>query len=249
MPVMDEFREERAALKHGTPKQKLQYFLDYYKWPTIVAICLIIAVSSYIYHLVTQKDNALFAVFLNCYTAPEYEEPFLQDYAETAGIDQKKYQVLVDTSLTLTEDGMDQNSYMAIQKMMVYLAAKEIDVLAADVPNFFRYAYNDTLFDLRDVLSPEQLKAYEPYFFYIDGKVLERQRDLQESMEEYSITYPDPTKPEEMEDPIPVAIYLDNAVRLEGHYEFSQKPAVLGIVVNTTRKDAALQFLDYLFSE
>ena len=26
MPVMDEFREEREALKNGTFKQKLQYF-------------------------------------------------------------------------------------------------------------------------------------------------------------------------------------------------------------------------------
>ena len=29
MPVMDEFKEEREALKHGTPKQKLAYFWDY----------------------------------------------------------------------------------------------------------------------------------------------------------------------------------------------------------------------------
>ena len=29
MPVMDEFKEERAAMKNGTPKEKLAYFFDY----------------------------------------------------------------------------------------------------------------------------------------------------------------------------------------------------------------------------
>ena len=32
MAVMDEFKEEREALKRGTPKQKLAYFWYYYKW-------------------------------------------------------------------------------------------------------------------------------------------------------------------------------------------------------------------------
>ena len=32
MAVMDEFKEEREALKNGTPKQKLAYFWYYYKW-------------------------------------------------------------------------------------------------------------------------------------------------------------------------------------------------------------------------
>ena len=35
MAVMDEFKEEREALKRGTPKQKLAYFWYYYKWHVI----------------------------------------------------------------------------------------------------------------------------------------------------------------------------------------------------------------------
>ena len=48
MPVMDEFKEERESLKNGTPKQKLTYFWDYYKWHVIVAIVAIIVVVTFI---------------------------------------------------------------------------------------------------------------------------------------------------------------------------------------------------------
>ncbi len=43
MAVMDEFREEREALKHGTPKEKFNYFMDYYKWYVIIGILVIAA--------------------------------------------------------------------------------------------------------------------------------------------------------------------------------------------------------------
>ena len=36
MPVMDEFKEERAAMKNGTPKEKNPYFYYYYNWYYIV---------------------------------------------------------------------------------------------------------------------------------------------------------------------------------------------------------------------
>ena len=41
MAVMDEFKEEREALKRGTPKQKLAYFWYYYKWHVIISVIII----------------------------------------------------------------------------------------------------------------------------------------------------------------------------------------------------------------
>jgi len=41
MAVMDEFKEEREALKRGTPKQKLAYFWYYYKWHVIISVMII----------------------------------------------------------------------------------------------------------------------------------------------------------------------------------------------------------------
>ena len=62
MPVMDEFKEEREALKHGTPKQKFAYFLDYYKWHVIVALAVIGFAGSLIYQAVTCKEVVALSV-------------------------------------------------------------------------------------------------------------------------------------------------------------------------------------------
>ena len=68
MAVMDEFREEREAMKNGTRKQKLEYFWCYYKWHVICTVAAIAIISSFIYEGVTRKDIALYATFLNSYT-------------------------------------------------------------------------------------------------------------------------------------------------------------------------------------
>lgn len=65
MAVMDEFREEREALKNGTPKEKLQYFWYYYKWHVIIALVVIIMIVSFVQQLRDRKDPAFYAVMLN----------------------------------------------------------------------------------------------------------------------------------------------------------------------------------------
>lgn len=52
MAVMDEFKEEREALKRGTPKQKLAYFWYYYKWHVIISVIIIGMLVSFIYQFV-----------------------------------------------------------------------------------------------------------------------------------------------------------------------------------------------------
>ena len=68
MPVMDEFKKEREAMKNGTPKQKLAYFWDYYKWHVIISVIVLVTAVSFIYQAVTRKSVALYALLLNANT-------------------------------------------------------------------------------------------------------------------------------------------------------------------------------------
>ena len=250
MAVMDEFREEREALKHGTPKQKLQYFWCYYKWHTIIAVLAVIFLISFIHEVVTRKDTAFYGIFLNSWAKEDATADFESGFMEAAGIDPDSYEINLDTSLYITDDAMDETSYASVQKMTVYVAAGEIDVLVSDASSINRYAYNETLGDLRDFLTEEQLQKYEPYFFYVDGAVVKEQQEASDNLDtEYTPVYPDPSKPEEMEDPIPVGLFVGNCKTLTDAYSFRSKDVVAGIVINTNRKQAALDFIDYLFSE
>ena len=249
MAVMDEFREEREAMKNGTRKQKLEYFWCYYKWHVICTVAAIAIISSFIYKAVTRKDIALYATFLNSYTlAVDDGEAYEQRITEAIGIDTSEYEIMIDNSLYMDLENMtDETTYNTVQKMAVYVAADEIDVLVSNTEVFDYYAYIDYLTDLRTVLTPEQLEAYEPYLYYIDYAVLEAKQEAADNLEEFTGTYPDPTKPEEMEEPVPVGVSLANASEEFNNTYVFKTDAVFGIVVNSPNPENALNFLDFLF--
>ena len=251
MAVMDEFREEREAMKHGTPKQKLEYFWLYYKWHVIIAVAAIVAISSFIYEAVTRKETALFALFLNSFVlAEDSGESYKQSFLDTAEIDTDEYEIMLDTSLYFQPDSMGEDTYTAVQKVSVYVAAGEIDLLGADQAAFEHYAYLDFLSDLRDMLTPEQIEKYSSSFYYIDREVLEAKQEAEDNLEEFTSEYPDPSKPEEMADPIPVGIFLENASEeFNDNFMFSgNSSSAIGFVVNANRVENAQSFIDYIFT-
>lgn len=250
MAVMDEFREEREAMKHGTPKQKLEYFWLYYKWHVIIAVVAIVAISTFIYEEVTRKETALYALFLNSLVlAEDSAEAYKQCFLDTTEINSDEYEIMVDTSLYLQPGSMDENTYTAVQKVGVYVAAGEIDLIGADPAAFEYYGYLGYLADLRKTLTPEQIERYSPYFYYIDGEVLAAKQKATDKLEEYTLAYPDPSKPEEMVDPIPVGIFLENASKdFTSNYIFSgDSSSVVGFVVNAKHVENAQAFVDYIF--
>lgn len=248
MAVMDEFKEEREALKNGNFIQKLSYFWYYYKWYVIITIAVILLLVSFIHSLVSQKEDAFYGVFLNSW-AQEGSDAYLQGFADKLGVDTDKYDVMVDSSLYMSTTSIDQTTVATSQKIMVYTAASELDVMVTDIDTIAQYANNETFSDLRELLSPEQIAAYEPYFYYIDQKPSAEEEEIFEPDEANVIHYPDPTKPEEMDNPVPVGIYVDSCKNFIDSYAFLKDSVVLGVIVNTERPDAALAFIDYVFEQ
>jgi hypothetical protein len=84
MAMKDEIRRERqAVMKHGTPKDKWNYFKDYYMLRTIVVVAVLVFAICFIYDTVTKPDIVLNGMFLNTFnfdertdSAAELEEQF-----------------------------------------------------------------------------------------------------------------------------------------------------------------------------
>lgn len=252
MPVMDEFREEREALKHGTLKEKFNYFLDYYKWYVIVSVLILLFAGSLIYQTVTKKDRAFYAVLLNAYDMEQSgseEYPLL--FSEYAGIDPDTYDIIFDNSMYMDSSDIaayDENTMAATQKLMVLIAAREVDVLAASESTINSYAYNDTFYDLRSLLSEEQYQKYEPYFYYIDQSVVREMAERDIGSDDYvSIPdYPSPRNPENMEEPVPVGIYLDTDSNLKENYLFTDETVIISILANSEHTENAVSFIDFI---
>ena len=74
MAVMDEFREEREAVKHGPLKKRIAWFLDYNKWKILAMALAAVCVGTFIYQQVTKKETALYVAMVNFSADPAAEE-------------------------------------------------------------------------------------------------------------------------------------------------------------------------------
>lgn len=246
MPVMDEFREERESIKQGTFKQKYQYFKDYYRAPVIVALVVAIIIGNLIYTFVTHKDSAFYAVMLNC-TPLEDKEALTEEYAQYADIDLEEYTVDFDTGVFYNLSSPNSDNYNTIQKIVTYVGAGAVDVMLGGGDDFTYFAYSNMFMDLRTVLSEEQLQKYQSNLFYIDASLIDP-----DSMEQVDPgDYADPKAPEDMGNPIPVAIYVESGSKLNNAYDFgnANDGIALGIFVSTPHTDNAVAFIDYLLRD
>lgn len=248
MPVMDEFREERQALKNKSLKDKLSYFFDYYKWHTLAVIALVAAAISLVTTFLNHKDWGFYVCLLNTSAFPG-EEAYIQSFAEYAGIDTDKYDVVFDTDMFINADMTGRDTAATLQKLTSYTIAGDIDVMIAGSEFIDRYANGQNFHDLRDILTPGQIALCEPYFYYVDQTVADAIDEANKTGQTYEQPYPDPRNPDAMENPIPVGIYLDNCVTLKENFYFRSEEMVLGMYVNSSRTDVALKFIDYVLQD
>ncbi len=248
MPVMDEFREERDAIKQKSFKERLQYFFDYYKWHVVGGVVLIIAAVSLIHSLTTRKDWAFYGAFVNSYQTPQYDA-FRQDFAERAGIDLEKYDILFDSNMYITDNAFDQVNVDATERLTVYIAAGDVDVMASGPLVMNRYAYNGMFRDLRQVLPPELQEQLEPYYYYMDASLAAEIESAQDAgTTETAPAYPsNPSRAEDMQDPVPVGLYIQDCPRIQEAFVFQEKDVILSVIGNVTETDSILQFIRMIY--
>ena len=246
MPVMDEFKEEREAVKNGTFQQKLSYFMDYYKWHVIVSAIALILVISLVTQMVSQKDSALYICMLNTYEDNDNAE-YIQSLAEYAGINLNKESINFDTSMFIEQGQLNQNSVLSTQKFVAYLAAGQLDMMITDSGSMANYANDEYFYDMREFLTQEQVEKYEQYFYYVDMAVIQKKLDARSDYnQEFIPDYANPRHPENMEQPIPVGLYLEGENALKTLFSFRSDEVIIGVFRNTKQGENVSLFIDFL---
>ncbi len=244
MPLMDEFKEEREEIKNKSFKEKCAYFWCYYKWHVIGTIAGIALAISLLHTFLTHKEIRYYAVFMN--TVPTEESAaYESEFAKLTGLDLKKYRVYFDTDMIIDFNSMSQATISNTQKIMVYVSAGDMDVMLADIAGMNQYAYNGTLIDLREFLTEEECRKYEPYFYYMDRELaLKIQEELPSD-----ISYPENyNSPEGMSDPVPVGIRVSDCKELNEKYYFEEEHYFC-IFATTKHPDLNRLFLDYIWQD
>lgn len=254
MAAMDEFKAERDAVKNGPLKQRIEYFWDYHKWHVLIPLFIGIIIGVSIYQAVTKPETIVSGIVLNTYSQSAYARANELNlaYLDKLGYDPKEYAVEFNTNLAYSNDpeqGASMN-YESLQAITAQTGAGVIDFMVADTETMVDFEYRAMFADLREVLTEEQLKAYEPYLLYIDRDILiQRQKYYEENFETSDLEFTDCRKPEEMKDPVPVFLDMSNCEKLTDIYEEKPESLALAVPNKAERIEALQDFLDYLYEE
>lgn len=265
MSVHEEIVEQRKKLKGQGFKAHMDYFWEYYKIHTIVAVIVIIFLVTLIRDISNNKPYALYALFVNN-RGMNTQEYIQNGFIEKAAIDTKAEAVLVDTASNYLSSSMDTTVVATSEKIMALLSAKELDVMVGDEQVIYHYGTQETFMDLRDVFSEDELKKLDEsglilyvdqgYIDYLDSEeysnyIISKKYDESNKYavmaanydETFEETIPDKT---EMDNPIPFGIILKNSAALKECDAYPEETAVAAIAINTPRPERSIEFVEYL---
>lgn len=250
MKVKEYIRQEWARIKEQPPKQRWEYFWEYYKWPLIGVVLAIVLLIQGTVSLFTAKEAALSGVALNSRLGAKAED-FWDGYFDSVGMDSNQFEASIYTDINLIA-GQNQNNANSIQRIMAGIAIKDTDFIVGNSEAFRMCAYSTggMLADLRDFLSEDDLAKLAGRIYYIDRAVMEEiNKPVGEQVEPDLLQYPkEPLKPETMKDPVPVGVNISDCKAFCEGYYLPGTTVYWGIVPNTPRAELTLQMLDYLLA-
>lgn len=248
MTILEYIKKEHANIKEKPKEERWSYFWDYYKWHVVAVVVAIAILIQGVVGIVNRKDVVFSGILLNCIISID-DDDFLQGFYDYAGIDAATQQAAFYSDITLT-DKNTKNDINAFQRIMAGIATKDTDFVVGQPENFQLCAYNTSriFMDLRMFLDESTLNTFSDRLYYIDGTVMEKLSVPAGELVDANIQIPDPTKPETMEDPIPVGIDVSDRKDFQSAYYFPDTTLYLGVIANTPRPELTKQFIAYLFA-
>lgn len=229
-------------------KEKLRLLYKTGKWYIFAAGAVMLLGLALIAAVLTGRQTVLAGVVLNCDAAATKEaSQLLSDgFLEYLGIDPAhgKIQLAADVPYYINPETPGEN-FATLDALTEYTSEGRLDFLAGDAPSMENLAYSEFFEDLRGILPPEQLESLSGQLRYMDlGVVRQLEQMAVNKVYPEDFTLPDPGKPEEMEEPVPIFVDVTGCKALEPY--FGEAPALLAVARNTGRPETTRDFVEYL---
>lgn len=238
---MSTFKDSLAEfkkLKNKSWQVKLDYILTYYRLPLLIILIVLVILISQITHFATMKETILSGRCINAVYDTSFSQQFLDKLSDELNIDKNKSKLTLSHSLLSSED--IQNSIITHQLITAEIAANSLDFLVGETQTLLQYAYDESFADLRTILSPEQTKILSPYFLYIDAALVNSFHYSADRAPQF----PDPTAPEAMVKPVPIAVQIQEGSPFnQVYYSQTSNTIAIAIITNAPNPATAVQFI------
>lgn len=247
MSAKDIIHNTKKVFQNGTAKEIVDHLWYYYKWYFLIFLIVAGLAADLIYTRITAKEFVLQGMFLNVLAEQNVSDELKQDYLSRYPINTGTQDIYLDTALYFPSDQNDSNTsaaYDAIQIITAKIISGQTDFIVADAESLNYLAYEGYYADLSDVLTDIQFAEYRPLFLYYDRAYAQQLKNI--NLYDTAVNYPDPTKPELMEDPVPVMIDVSKSEALSKVYLNSGNVYAFAFIANANDPEHAVSFVDYL---
>lgn len=238
MPIIDEIRENNKKMKGRSLKEKLAYFWEYYKVPTIITAFVLVMAISLIKAAVTNKDIAFEVIMVNSANAPDPAQ-----FSEILGIDTKKEAVIYDNTYAMLADPASYNEsfYTSAQKLVAVVASAQADTMIADKELSESYFNSEFFADLREYFTPEELEKMNEPVMDENGNLIEVNKVIWHQMinEETG---------EKIGEYMPIAIDIGDAPAITSIPCYYCDHVYLTVFVNTQHPEDIHKFYEHLYN-
>ncbi len=238
MTILEAHKEQWNNLKDRPLREKLQHIVTYYWAPILACLCVIALLTSWIVQAVTQKEAVLSGYLLNAATKSTAEGDLEQAFLEQLQIDTQKYTADLMADVYYQADS---ESYYVLQAVTVRAMAGMLDFIVTDADTYqVLTAYYG---DLRQILTADQLEAYQPWFVYVEQAELDALTDHSVDSVALPQYY---SSSASLQDPVPIGIQLPETCLLWQFYDFLGEDVIFGFIGYSENQSNALEFLDYI---
>lgn len=145
-------RSGRYRMNPRTPKEKWQYFLDYYLLYTVIGLIAVVVAVSLIKTMVFDRKEKVLSVVVMAYDQPDTEvlESELREYL---GID--------DEDQTIGISCLTPGDYQTEMAISTWIAAQDVDLILTEPGTFESYSRKGYFMDLSEVLDESLLTRVE----------------------------------------------------------------------------------------
>lgn len=221
--MADEIKEQNAKLKGAPFKDKLEYFKEYYLKSAIIVIIACIFAGNIIYSIVTAPDDTGFAAYFFNDTGDSSSTAMLDEFTAYAGIDTKKHEAYIDSTMTYDSKNADMYAYVGMQKVMANISIQELDIIVGDKETFDYFAESECFDDITAFLPDDLNEQFKDRLYYYTDK-------------ETGETYP-------------AGVYVTDSPKINEYSYYVNKEPILGFVANSNSLENAVTFLRYLYTE
>ena len=251
MTLREKFKKIITAIKEGKGGAVFEYFYDYYKFEAFVIIAILYFIGNLAYTKLTEKEIVLAGALLNQYNilAEDQILDMGEDFLTKQGFDLKEHKAEFNTSLRYAHSGDSSFNDATIQGLVAQCSGGTIDFITGDMEAMTIFAYGEYFYDLREILTEEEMERFAPYILYVD---LDYQRQIEEALVTPEViptmVPPDMRYPDKMVEPIPVLIDLRDSNLLSEIYIDLVDVLCFGFTVNAPDLELTKEFLNYLMT-